>query len=250
MSAQDLHDEGLKLYKLKQYSEAVEYFSKALAADANHKESLLRKSMALLRLEDADFLQEISELIERAITIDPNFKKAIVTKGNILMAIMAIVDDSDIPFLFKQAFECAEKALAIDPNYVKALVLKQALHGRLSDYKNAIDCSNKALALKPNSTSALLLRGTMLMLMRGHKMDAALLKEIFPQTNGEIEDPIAVFNKITEIDPKKEEAWFAKGHVHLEKGEKEAALAAFKALADINGTFKEKADMLVMGLSK
>ena len=237
--AQQAYERGLALYRGKKYAESIEEFDSALSVDSCHKQSLLRKGVALLRLEDPESFAEINSCIERALAIDPNYKEAIVAKGHVLMAALGLADEEDdVPGLLQQAFECVERALQLDGSYVKALVLKQALHGRMNDYQSALQCSNSALALKPHSTSALLLRATMLMFMKQHKLDTAG------------EEPLDLFDKILAIDPSKEEAWFAKGHILLEQGLKGEAVQCFTSLRALNGNFCEKAQMLVDSLTK
>lgn len=99
------------------------------------------------------------------------------------------------------------------------MLLKQALFGRMNNYKAAFDCSDKALALKPDSTQALLLRGSMLMILKQHGSELA-----------QNENPMDLFNKILSKNPNNDDALYVKVMLLLSENKKDEAKTTLQHL--------------------
>jgi Tfp pilus assembly protein PilF len=131
------------------YTQAVEYFDKALAIDPNYINALNGKGWALNF--QGNYAQAIP-LFDKVLAIDPKYRDALNNKG------WALVELGN----YTEALTYLDKALAIDPNYKYALNNKgMALNG-LGKYKEAITYLDKALTIDPNFKFALNNKGAAL----------------------------------------------------------------------------------------
>ena len=137
------------LFGLRNYTQAIQYYDKALAIDPNDKVALTGKGLSLNDL--GNYTQAIP-YFDKALAIDPNDKLALTSKGDSLNGL-----DN-----YTQAMPYLDKALAIDPNYGVALNDKGvALYG-LGNYTQAIQWFNKASAIDPNYKEPLYNKGASL----------------------------------------------------------------------------------------
>jgi tetratricopeptide (TPR) repeat protein len=137
-----LYNKGLALYRLDNYTGAIEYFSKALAIDPHNVRALTDKGLALYRLGNHT---GAIEYYDKALAIDPDDTYALTDTGL----------DLDALGNYTGAIKYYDKALAIDPQHVNALVNKGADLGTLGNHTGAIEYYDKALAIDPKDVAAL-----------------------------------------------------------------------------------------------
>jgi tetratricopeptide (TPR) repeat protein len=102
------NEEGISLFNLGRYDEALEYFGKALALNPNDSVTLSNKGSTLVELKR---YSEAIEFAAKSLALNPNNAKAWNLKG---VAYSWLGRNAE-------ALGSYEKALAIDPNYQAAL---------------------------------------------------------------------------------------------------------------------------------
>ena len=132
-----LYDKGDVLISKGNYTQAIQYFDKALAIDPNDKYALYDKGNALNYL--GNYTEAITYL-DKALAIDPNYKWALLNKGDAL----------DSLGKHAQAIQYFDKALAIDPKFKYALSYKGRVLSNLGNYSGALTYLDKALAIDPH----------------------------------------------------------------------------------------------------
>src|SRR5690349_2106407 len=146
-SIRALVDKGNALLDQGNYTQAIQYFEKALAIDPNDKVALANKGSALSSL--GNYTQAI-QYYDKSLAIDPNYDVALYNKGNALF----------LQGNYTQAIQYYDKVLAIDPNdnvalYKVALRSKGNALGELGNYTQAIQYYDKSLAIDQNDKVAL-----------------------------------------------------------------------------------------------
>jgi tetratricopeptide (TPR) repeat protein len=187
-----LVNKGDAFYNQGNYTQAIQYYDKALAIDPHYMDAIYDKDTALNRTASASAfvdranafyaLGNYTEAIpyfDLALGIDPNNKDALNGKGaalnglgNYTQAIqyydMTLAIDPNNKFAFDgkgnalyglgndtQAIQYLDKALAIDPNFKQALYHKGFILYGIDNYTQAIQYYNRALSIDPNYTDAL-----------------------------------------------------------------------------------------------
>ena len=129
--------EGVTLYKLGRYEEAIKEYDKAIAINLNYTLHN-NKGAALGNLLDK--YEEAIKEYDKALAIDPNLKEALkklhFDKGVFMDNLEEEIKEYD-------------KALAIDPNYKEAHNNKAYALESLGRYEEAIKEYDKALAIDP-----------------------------------------------------------------------------------------------------
>jgi len=125
---------GNEHYYKGEYSEAIEYYDKALEIDTNDAGTWYNKGSALYNLGKYN---ETIEYYDKALEIDPNHAKAWNNKGATL---------ADLGKL-NEAIEAFDKALEIDPNDADAWNNKGSALQYLGKNKDANKCFDKARQL-------------------------------------------------------------------------------------------------------
>jgi tetratricopeptide (TPR) repeat protein len=180
------------LYYQGNYTQAIQYYDKALAIDPHYMDAIYDKDTALNRtasvsafVDRANAFYALGNYTEAipyfdlALGIDPNNKDALNGKGaalnglgNYTQAIqyydMTLAIDPNNKFAFDgkgnalyglgndtQAIQYLDKALAIDPNFKQALYHKGFILYGIDNYTQAIQYYNRALSIDPNYTDAL-----------------------------------------------------------------------------------------------
>jgi tetratricopeptide (TPR) repeat protein len=109
------------LYNLGNYSQAIQYYDKALAIDPHYSYALTNKGVALDNLKN---YTGALRYLDKALAIDAHNVRALNGKG---VALYGLGN-------YTGAIEYYDKALAIDPHYVKALYNKGWTLGVLGNY--------------------------------------------------------------------------------------------------------------------
>jgi len=115
-------DEGVRLYNLGRYEEAIEEFDRALAINPNDMEAHNNKGYVLNML--SRYEEAIMEC-DKALAIDPNIKEARNNKGWALYNLGR----------YEEAIKEFNKALAIDPNFMAARNNKELALKELKRFK-------------------------------------------------------------------------------------------------------------------
>jgi tetratricopeptide (TPR) repeat protein len=116
----------LVLYNLGNYSQAIQYYDKALAMDPHSSYALINKGVALDNLEK---YTGALRYLDKALAIDPRNVRALNGKG---VALYGLGN-------YTGAIEYYDKALVIDPRNVKAIYNKGWTLGVLGNYTGAIE---------------------------------------------------------------------------------------------------------------
>jgi tetratricopeptide (TPR) repeat protein len=131
------------------YTQAIQYFDKALHIDPNFRNALYAKGHALNYL--GNYTQAI-RILDRALAINASDENALNDRGYALNGLGN----------YKEAITYLNKALAIDPKYKWPFYNKAYALNGLGNYKEAITYLNKALAIDPNFKDALNIKGAIL----------------------------------------------------------------------------------------
>ncbi|MFZ0512960.1 MAG: tetratricopeptide repeat protein, partial [Candidatus Nitrosopolaris sp.] len=137
-----LYDKGDALNSLGNYTQAIQYLDDALAIDPSNGLALSDRGLALDGL--ANYKEAITYL-DKAIAIDTNDKRALNNKGWALDGLGN----------YKEALKYLDKALSIDPNYELALNNKGWALDGLGNYTGAMTYLDKAIAMDPKDKPAL-----------------------------------------------------------------------------------------------
>jgi tetratricopeptide (TPR) repeat protein len=138
--AQVHHQMGLSLYATKNYTEALDSFSKAISIDPTRSESHNEKGVVLYEMEH---YEEALKCFTEAFHLNNSFTTAIYNKGNCYKSMK----------LYVRALECYDKAIDLDTKYVSAYDQKGVTLAKMERYEEAIAEFDKALKLEPNNST-------------------------------------------------------------------------------------------------
>jgi tetratricopeptide (TPR) repeat protein len=122
-----LYNNGLALFKLDNYTGAIEYYDKALAINPKDVNALTDKGLALDNLGNHTGAIEYYDKA-LAMAIDPHDVRALTSKG---LALGGLGN-------YTEAIKYFDKALAIDPHHIRALDNKGLALTYLGNYAGAI----------------------------------------------------------------------------------------------------------------
>lgn len=239
--------DGVKAMRMGQLEYAVKCFEKALQTkdDAETHDYLSRAYMRLDRMDEA--MAELRKLMER----EPDNVGLMLQAASV--AYMAADYDAMAPMLQR-----AEE-LQPDNALVQLLYAKAAL-GQGDDVQ-AVARLTKAIALDEKAGDARLLRAQTLLAMGDMKgaeddvewltenaepnEDVLLAKARIRAAQGRIDEAIAVYGEVTELNPFCTEAFRERGALRMKKGDKDGAAEDMKTVmqlnpqetADVNGEY-------------
>jgi superkiller protein 3 len=132
-----LNNKGNALYYLARYTEAIEYFERALElTDKRAPEAWNNKGNALAELHR---YQEAIECYDHALLLRPDYPEAWNNKGNTLTKFGR----------HEEAVKCLSTALKIRRDYPEALYNLAVSFAELKDKENCIKALKQALKLRP-----------------------------------------------------------------------------------------------------
>ncbi|CAD8055916.1 unnamed protein product [Paramecium primaurelia] len=135
--AERLLNEGVALYNLNKYQDAIECYDKAISINPNDDITWTNKGFALNNLNK---YKDAIESFDKAISINPKDDITWTNKGLALNNLNK----------YQDAIECYDEAISINPKYDKAWSNKGfALH-KLQKYTDAISCYDQALSININ----------------------------------------------------------------------------------------------------
>lgn len=94
-------------------------------------------------------LLEAKELLEKSISLDPNFAHALIQLGTV-HHLMISYSDGDIQENRNKALEYLDKGMKINPNIAEAYALKAIIHESQREIEPAKQAFEKAILLNPN----------------------------------------------------------------------------------------------------
>ena len=137
---------GIILHNYKHYSEAINYFKKAISIDANF---FLAYSNLGLSLKSLGKFEEAKKIYIQAIKIEPNYSQAHNNLG-VIFEFLNNLDEAKISI---------KKAIKIDPYNSEFHFNLGNVLVKTDDFDNAILSYSKSIELKPNHKQSLFNRG-------------------------------------------------------------------------------------------
>jgi tetratricopeptide (TPR) repeat protein len=187
---------GTTLLSFNKPMEAIALYDKAIEIDPNNVKVLVTKGEILYEL--ARFKEAIA-LYDKAIEIEPKFKEAWYNKGLALAKLGR----------YQAALSCFDKAIEIDPNNPDAWESKGLALYKFGKYKEAVTSFDKAIEIDPNNPDAWESKGLAL-----YKL-------------GRYREAVTSFDKAIEIDPNNASAWYNKGLALLRLNRPDEAVVCF-----------------------
>src|SRR5258706_306941 len=133
--------EGIALYNLKRYEEALAAYDQAMRLDPNYAYAYYDKGVALYTLK---CYEEALIAFDRAIRLDPDSVDAYHNKGNALYELKR----------YEEALIAYEQAIHLDPNYAYAYIGRGVALRGLKRYEEALAAYDQAIRLDPNYANA------------------------------------------------------------------------------------------------
>jgi tetratricopeptide (TPR) repeat protein len=192
---------GAVYIALKRFDEALQSYDKALAIQPDYVEAHYNRGKALKEIKR---FEEALSSYDAAISFKPDYADAHYNRGNTLLELQR----------FDEALASYEKALTFMPQYAEALYNRGLALEKLNRIDEALQSFKQAVAIKPNNVEAYFNLASALMQLQ------------------RIEDALLNYDKAIAIKPDYAEAYSGRGLVlHLLKRLDEAVLDYDKAIA-------------------
>ena len=146
LQANEWFDKGYQYALNKEYDEAIEAYTNAIALTPNLANPYNNRGNAYAKKGQND---RAIEDYSKAIALDPNDAAAYYNRG------IVYADKGQ----YDRAIEDYSKAIALDPNYTNAYNNRGSAYDNKKQYDRAIEDFNKAIALNPNLAKAYYNRG-------------------------------------------------------------------------------------------
>ena len=213
ISANSYLRSGKVKFKLKNYEDAIEEYTKALSINPEYIEALYERGLA--KIEILDFLGAIEDY-SKILEINPQFYYAFGFIG----------DAKSNLGEFTNAIEDYKKGLAINPKYYHALSRIGYLKGELKDFKGAIDYYSKAINIDNTKPVIFFNRG--------------LAKRRLCDFEGAIDD----FDKAINLDQTKLDAFYLRALSHIDLGNIDLAINDLEIVSRTNSNFEDVSERL------
>ncbi|MBR8833867.1 MAG: tetratricopeptide repeat protein [Stigonema ocellatum SAG 48.90 = DSM 106950] len=162
LSFGDYYKQGHAFYKVREYEQAIEKFSKAIQKDPNYARAYINRGNAYYNLKGyeaaiADYNQ--------ALRLSPNEIKAYVNRGNVHFILAEYSSDPDKDY--NLAIADFNSAVRLNPNEVEAYIRRGIVRAQIAkysgdsqqDYKKAIEDFNVALTKDTSRAETYFQRG-------------------------------------------------------------------------------------------
>ncbi len=162
LSFDDYYKQGHASYKVRDYEQAIEKFTKAIQKDPKYAKAYINRGNSHYNLKEyeaaiADYNQ--------AIHLSPNEIKAYVNRGNVRLLLAEYSSDPDSDY--NLAIGDFNSALRLNPHEVEAYIRRGVVRSQIAkysgdsqqDYKKAIEDFNSALSMNPSRAEAYFQRG-------------------------------------------------------------------------------------------
>ncbi|NER39731.1 MAG: tetratricopeptide repeat protein [Oscillatoria sp. SIO1A7] len=238
--AEDWLEQGVCLFNLKRYEEALAVLKKAIEFDPNNAKAWTYQGRALGATEH---YEEALDSLGKAAEFDEDFVSAWAYRGLALENLER----------HEEALSSYDKAIEIDPKYAWAWAYRGDVLEQLERYEEALASYDRATELDPNDALAWAYRGHSLNQVGRHEealasYDKAI--EINPNydwawgNRGDVldrleryEEALASYDKAIEIDPKYAWAWAHRGYSLNLLERYEEALASYNKAIEINPNY-------------
>ncbi|MDJ0772170.1 MAG: tetratricopeptide repeat protein [Mastigocoleus sp. MO_167.B18] len=158
----DYYKQGHALYKIRNYQEAVEKFSKAIEKKSEHSKAYVNRGNAHYNLKE---YQAALADYNKAIEINPSEIKAYVNRGNVHHMLAEYSTDPDEEY--KLAIADYDRALNINRKDAEAFIRRGIVRSQIAkysgdsqnDFKKAINDFNYAININPKRAEAYYQRG-------------------------------------------------------------------------------------------
>lgn len=197
-----MFNEGFELHKKGRLREAKENYQKVLLDHPKHFDAL--HLLGVIENQTNNYQQAV-DLIEKAITIDPQSAPAYNNLGNALCGLKK----------YEKAVKCYETAVSLKVDYAQAYNNMGNAQSALHQFQLANENYEKAIALKPDYTEALSNWGVALKELKQY--DAALQK----------------FNKAIELNPNYVDAYNNQGAALSDLKRYEEAIRSYEKALEI-----------------
>jgi tetratricopeptide (TPR) repeat protein len=205
-------------YIIKDHSNAIAYYDKALEIEPNGAYIWLNKGAAydsLGQYEDA------IKCYDEALRIDPKYVDALVNKGLVLNNLER----------YQEAIASYDKALEIEPYDANILYNRGLSPINLALYRDAIEYFNKALRIRPDYADALVSKGLALFRLAIDENDLHKYREA-----------IECFDKALEIEPNNAHGRYHRAIYRMEQGRIEDGLADLEKAFEFDERYFDMAE--------
>ncbi|WP_017656134.1 tetratricopeptide repeat protein [Fortiea contorta] len=238
----DYYKQGHAAYKIKEYQQAIDNFSQAIAQEPNHPKARVNRGNARYNLKDYEgALLDYTE----ALKINPAEVKALVNRGNARYALAELSNDPDREY--SQALADFNSALRLDSKEVEAYIRRGIVRSQIAkysgdsqrDYRQALEDFTNAIKLNASKAEAFFQRGVVYSQIAQYSSDYTY----------EYKQAIADFNRALAINAKLAKAYLKRGIVRYELaqyGGRDSEINRLKAIDDLQTSAKislEKDDM-------
>ncbi len=141
--------QGDRLVKEGRYSDAIEYYNRAIKMGSRPSTAWSGKGVAFKRMKEYDEALRCEDI---AIQLNSKNEFAWCNKGDVYFKLGN----------YREAIACYDKALEIRPRYAIAWNNKGAALARMNKFEEAKKCHDRAIKLKPKYVAAWLNRGEVL----------------------------------------------------------------------------------------
>lgn len=238
----DYYKQGHAAYKIRDYEQAIENFTQAIAQNPQHARSHVNRGNARYNLKDYEgAMNDYSE----ALQINPQEIKAFVNRGNARLMLAEYSNDPEREY--NQAIADFNNAIRLDGKEAEAYIRRGIVISQIAkysgdsqkDYRRAITDFTKAIALNASKAEAYFQRGVVY----------SQIAQYSSNYLQEYQRAIADFNQALVINAKLAKAYLKRGMVRYELaqyGGKESEANRLKAIEDLQTSAKialEQEDM-------
>lgn len=164
---------GSALFKMKEYTEALHYYNKAIELKPEEPKLWNNKGSALNKLGN---YKEAISCYEKAIVLDPLYASAWNNKGLVLIHLGS----------YDMALKCFEQSINLNPGYAKAWYDKGLILMTKNEFQNAIDSFDKAIEIDPEFKRARIDRERASIYLEGFVPISDLMPHRFCKVTGSV----------------------------------------------------------------
>ncbi|MCW3093222.1 MAG: hypothetical protein JWP81_4291 [Ferruginibacter sp.] len=202
-TAKELFNNGREFQNKKQYDQAIEAYTQAIAIDPNYTFAYNNRGLSYHAKKQYDLsIQDYN----KAITIDPSLKMAYNNRGYAYQF-------KNMPDLAIQDYT---KAVDIDPNYTLAYQNRGNIYFNKKQYDLARSDYQRAISLEPNNAALYYNLGNLF------------------NAKKQVDSAISYYNQAIGLAPNYALAYYARGMYYNKKKEYDLAIADYKKAIDID----------------
>lgn len=199
---------GVLSVQTKQFTKAVDFFTKALKINPNDAASYSNRGVALKEL---GLLEEALNNYDQAISIKPDYAEAFSNRGNVLQELKR----------FEESLTSCEKAICIKPDYADAHYNRSIALQELGHLGESLASYDQVISIKPDYAQAYYNRGV-------------VLKDL-----GRLEEALVSFGQAINIKPDYVEAYYKRSIALQELGRLEESLVGYDQIIRLKPDYVE-----------